>query len=156
MNQSHQFIIFLLEGQRYALPLTVVERVVPAALITPLPKAPDVVLGVLDVEGVVLPVLSLRRRFRLPERETSVRDHFLLAHTGRRAVALVVDEVLSLRELMGAQITHSPGVAPGLEHLQGVATVEDGLILIYDLEAFLSLEEAAALDAALEEGVVHA
>src|SRR4051812_48964203 len=99
MSPSLQFLLFTLEGQRYALRLDTVERIVRAAEITPLPNAPAVVLGVLDVEGEVLPVLSLRRRLRLAERDITPADNFLIARTEQRRVVLVVDEAKGVLEI---------------------------------------------------------
>ena len=157
MSADTQLLVFLLEGQRYALPLGTVERIVQAAEITPLPQAPPIVLGALDVAGTILPVLNVRRRFRLPERDIHPSDHFLLARAGDRTVALLIDAAADVIELSRTQIIPADAVAPGLEHIQGVARMSDGLILIHDLESFLSLDEAAALDRAMnaQEEVLH-
>ena len=155
MVSSSELLIFTLDAQRYALPLETVVRIVRAAEITPLPNAPAVVLGALDIEGTILPVLSLRRRLGLPDREVNITDHFLIADTARRTVILVIDAPQGVQEVFDDRITRATGVVPGLgAHLHGVVALEDGLVLIHDLEAFLSLEEEAALDTALaaEEG----
>jgi len=144
-------VVFLVERQRYGLPLESVERIVRAVEVTPLPAAPEIVLGAIDVEGRVLPVLNLRRRLGLPERTIQPAQQFVLAQTERRAVALVIDEVLEVAEMPETGIVESAQVAPGLEHLRGVVQLADGLVLIYDLERFLSLEEERALNRALEE-----
>lgn len=86
-------IIFTLDDQRYALPLPAVDRVVRMVAIIPLPNAPDIVLGVVNFQGRVIPVIDVRRRFRLPEREIALTDQLLVAHTARRPVALVADAV---------------------------------------------------------------
>jgi len=157
MREETQLLVFLLDGQRYALPLETVERTVRAAAITPLPQAPQIVLGVLDVRGTILPVLNVRRRFRLPERDIQPDDQFLIARAGGRPVALVIDAAAEIVELSPAKIVAADAVAPGLEHVQGVARMHDGLILIHDLETFLSLDEADALDRAMSanEEVLH-
>ena len=68
MNGAIQLIVFTLNEQRYALYLSVVERIVRIVRITPLPKAPEIVSGVINVAGRIIPVLDTRKRFRLPER----------------------------------------------------------------------------------------
>ena len=73
MSEPAQLVVFRLNGQRYALPLAAVERIVCAVEVTPLPGAPPVVLGVINVAGCVLPVFNIRRRFLLPEREVVPR-----------------------------------------------------------------------------------
>jgi purine-binding chemotaxis protein CheW len=146
-----QLIVFRLDQGRYALPLDVVERVVRAVEVTPLPNAPAIVLGAIDVHGQVLPVLNTRRRFLLPDRDICPADWFLLGHTTRRMVALVVDEAEGLVECADADIVPSARIAPGLERFPGVITLRDELVLIHDLERFLSLDEATALDDAMNE-----
>lgn len=153
-----QLVVFRLDEQRYALPLAAVERVVRAVAVTRLPNAPPVVLGVIDVEGRVLPVLDVRQRFHLLEREVGPSDHFLIARTERRTVVLVADEAEEVIEPRESAFIASARIAPGLEQFPGVVTLEDGLVLIHDLERFLSLDEGLALDermSSLEAGRGH-
>jgi purine-binding chemotaxis protein CheW len=150
MSESMRAVVFGLDGQRYALPLAAVRRIVRAAEVTPLPGAPAIVLGAIDVEGSVIPVLDIRRRFLLPERELSPADQFLIASTVRRAVALVIDEAHGVIEREQSAIIGSDRITPGLEQFKGVVQLEDGLVLIHDLEKFLSLDEARVLDEAMD------
>ena len=149
---SHEMLaltVFLLDGQRYALPLAQVDRVVRAVAVAPLPKAPEIVLGVVDVQGQLIPLINLRRRFHLPERDIELSDQFIIASTARRTVALVADEVTGVVEVPETQVTAAGEVVPGLEYVAGVAKQEDGLILIHDLDTCLSLDEEQALREAL-------
>ena len=145
-----QLVVFRLGEQRYALPLAAVERIVRAVEVTPLPGAPAIVFGAIDVEGRVLPVLNLWRRLRLPEREIRPADQFLIAQTARRTVVLVVDEAGGVIERPQSTVISSAQIVPGLEQFQGVVQLDDGLALIHDLEKFLSLDEACTLDEAME------
>lgn len=149
MTESVQVVVFALEEQRYALYLSAVERVLPAVELTPLPKAPEIVLGLLNLEGQVIPVVNVRRRFRLPDRDIDLRDRLIVAQTRKRPVALVVDSVPGLAALAEEQVTTANTILPGLEYVEGVARLEDGLILIHDLDKFLSLGEEKELTAAL-------
>lgn len=151
MSEIAQLVVFRLDERRYALPLAVVERVVRAVDVTPLPKAPPIVLGAINVQGRVLPVLNVRRRFLVPDRDVGPADWFLLAHTARHTVVLVVDESEGVVERPQAEIVGSTQIVPGLEQFPGVLRLDDGLVLIYDLERFLSLDEARALDEAMDE-----
>lgn len=149
MSELIRVLVFRLDEQRYALPLATVERVIRAVEVTFLPNAPSVVMGVIDVAGRVLPVLNIRRRFRLPEREISPADQFVIAHTLRRPLALVIDEAQGMIECRESAVIDSTQIAPGLGRVQGVMKLEDGLVLIHDLEKFLFVEEARALDEAI-------
>jgi len=146
-----QLIGFSLDDRRYALTLSAVERILRAVEITPLPKAPPIVLGIVNVGGRIIPVVNMRQRFRLPDREIEPRDQFIIGLTGRRTVALVADEVSSMVERPERDVIAAHDILPGLEGVEGVVRLEDGMILIYDLNKFLSLEEETALDEALAE-----
>lgn len=150
-----RLLVFGLDGQRYALALAVVERIVRAVELTPLPNAPSTVLGVIDLGGTVLPVLSLRRRLGLPAREICPEDHLVVARTTGRLVALVVDEAHGVIEQPETASVPSAEIILGLEDLKGVARRDDGLIVIYDLDRFLSLDDADNLDRAMSHEFTH-
>jgi purine-binding chemotaxis protein CheW len=148
--------MFSLDAGRYAVPLGAVERVVRAVQVTSLPQAPDIVLGVIDVAGRVLPVFDVRQRFGMPKREIDPADKFLIAHTSKRAVVLAVDAVLDVFEQPAAAMIDAGNFAPGLVHIRGVIPIADDLVLISDLEAFLSMDEVLSLDAAMNQAATHA
>jgi len=121
--------------------------------IIPLPKGPEIVLGVIDFQGGILPVLDMRRRFGLPEREPSLDDQLIIARTAGRLVALVADRVSDVVSLPEEAMVAPESILPALEYVVGVAKLEDGMIFIHDLDAFLSLEETQALEAAIEVNI---
>lgn len=143
--------VFRLEGQRYGLPLSQIDRVIRAVELTSLPKAPSIVLGVVNVNGQVLPVLDIRHRFHLPDREIGVDDHFLIARTRKRRVVLQIDQAEGVIGVSANDVVCTDEITPGLEQVRGVAKLADGLLLIHDIDSFLSLEEEQALDDALGE-----
>src|SRR5438093_13678478 len=98
MSATRQLVVFLIDEWRFALDLPIVERVVRAAEVTPLPDSPEVILGVLKVEGRVVPVFNIRKRLGMPEREMELSDQMIIAHASSGSVALVVDEVTGLIE----------------------------------------------------------
>ncbi len=149
LNDSQQLIVFSLDDYRYAVRLSVVERAVRSVEITPLPKAPETVSGVVNLGGVIIPVLNIRRRFRLPEREMRLGDQLLIARTSRRAVALLVDEVCGVAECFSRDSIEPEKIVPGLEYVTGVVKLADGMLFIHDLDRFLSLEEEKTLDLAI-------
>jgi purine-binding chemotaxis protein CheW len=151
-----RWVVFCLDAGRYALPLQSVERIVRAVQVTSLPQAPAVVLGVIDVAGRVLPVFNVRQRFGLPERDIEPADQFLIARTHERTVVLAVDAVSGVFEQAAASTMEAASLPPGLAHIRGVMQITDELVLIHDLEAFLSPAEALALDAVMEQAVTRA
>ncbi len=147
-----EIVVFRLGAQRYALRLDVVRRVLPMAEFAPFPKAPEIVLGVLNVAGAWVPVLDVRRRFRQPSRAVRPEDQLIVARLGNRDVALAVDEVSGVETCAPDAVESAERVVPGLDYVRGIVKLADGeTVFIHDLETFLSLNEARALDAAAGE-----
>jgi len=147
----NQLVVFSLDEQRYALPLSAVERVVRAVEITPLPKAPEVVLGVIDVGGRIIPAVDIRKRFRLPARELGLDDRFIIARTSKQRVALVVDSVAGIHGSADGELVSAEEALPFAAYLKGAAKMEDGIVLLLDVDRFLGLDEERSLHAALSE-----
>ena len=150
-SAASQWVVFSLDGCRYALALSAVERVVRAAYVTPLPSAPPIVLGALNIEGRVLPVFNIRRKFRLPERELRLEDQFLIARSTHRTVVLAIDFACGLLELPAGVPVDAATLIPDGGPIRGVIPLEDGLVLIHDLDLLLSPDEMRTLEDALNE-----
>jgi purine-binding chemotaxis protein CheW len=151
METPHQLVVFTLDDQRYGLPLASVELATRIVEITPLPDAPEIVLGLVNVHGRLVAVVNLRHRFRLPKRACTLSDEIVVARTTWRPVALVVDAVIGVVPYADRQLVGAADIHPGADHLEGVVKLDDGLILIQDLERVLSLDEGRALDAAMAQ-----
>ena len=149
MNTPAQLVVFSLDDLHYALDLSAVERTVHMVEITPLPQAPEIIVGVINFQGQIIPVLNIRKRFRLPERAGSLSDQLLIARTQRRTVALAVDAVHSVIERSPLEILNPESVVPGMEYVKGLVKFADGMIFIHNLDAFLSLEEETVLEKAI-------
>lgn len=143
-------LTFLLDDWKCALDISWVDRAYRAVAVTPVPEAPAIVLGIVNVRGMVLPVVNLRGRFHLPEKQLTSSAHFIVAHTPRRSVVLVVDSIDSVMECDEQDIIAADAILPGMEHVEGVLRLKDGMILIHDLGSLLSLEEEAQLDHVIE------
>lgn len=142
-------LLFTLDDRSYALRLERVARVAPLVDITPLPAAPAIVLGVIDVAGDILPVLDIRQRFDLPPRRQRLEDALVMVRTGQRLVALLVDHVTGTIQLPAASLVPVEGVVPGTRYFDSVTRLAEGPVFIHDVDRFLSLAEATALDESL-------
>ncbi|MEW6209396.1 MAG: chemotaxis protein CheW [Acidobacteriota bacterium] len=151
MALSTQLVAFTLDHQRFALRLSSVEQAARMAEITPLPRAPDIVLGVINLRGRIIPVFNLRKRFHLPERQIDPDDQLLIARASRRAVALAVDQVSGLVSCADERITAAEEILPRIDMVEGVVRLDDGMILVHDLDRFLSLDEEESLDECLRD-----
>ena len=148
-GETQPLVLFRVGTQHCAIPVSAAERVLPMVAIAPLPDAPPIALGAVNVEGRLVAVLDLQRRLGLPPCELGPAARLLVVSVGRRTVALPVDDVVGVTEVPANAIVDAGDVLPELGVVAGIAVLGDGMTLIHDLEAFLSLEEERALQEAL-------
>lgn len=148
-----QLLTFDVGERRIALLAAVVQEVTWAVAVTPLPKAPPIIEGVINLRGTLVPVLDIRRRFALPAQPVTPQQHFIVAHAGRRLVALRVDRALDLVAVQEEAIEAAARLTPGVEYVAGIAKLGDDLVVIHDLEQFLSLEESEQVDTATADAL---
>jgi purine-binding chemotaxis protein CheW len=151
-NGISELVSFSLDDWWFAVPLSAVMRVERIVAITPLPKTPDIVTGIINVHGQVIPVVDIRSRFHMTPRQLELSDQLLIIKTVRRTIAFIVDYVEGVLDISQDQCAEAGSVLPGMEYVRGVVKLEDGMILIHDPDTFLSLEEEYTLDEAIKEG----
>lgn len=149
MSDPLRLVVFLLDGQRHGLSLDTVERVLPMVAISRLPEAPAIALGVISIAGRVLPVVDLRPRSGLLPRDYGLSARLLVVRTARRTLVIPADAVTGVEEVAAEAIISADTVLPGLDPALGIARLDDGLLFIHDLDAFLSLDDERRLDSAM-------
>ena len=147
-----RLLLLTVDGQTYALHLAAVDRILRMVEVTPLPGAPDAVEGVINIQGEVVPVVSIRRRFCLAARAVGAADSLLVARARSRRLAIIAESVLGVVERPADAVVSAGDLAQGIQHIEGVLKTSDGLVLIHDLDRFFSPEEEQSLDLALERG----
>jgi len=128
---AETWVLFLVDEQKYGLLIWEVERIVRAVEVKPLPECPPHILGIVNVQGRVLPVVDLRVRFGLPTRDVRLEDHFIIAQAHGLSMVLPVDAALGSVEVIG-------GSEPCHDETRGecirrVVTLEDGEV-VYGLD----------------------
>lgn len=144
-NSHRHILVFTLDGRRYGLPLAVVERVLRSVAINPVPTSSETVMGLLNLHGRIIPVLNIRKLLSLAEREVELNDRLVIAHTRDRVVTFPVDDVTGIVECPDGAITASNMILPEPGSVEGIAVFDDDMVLIYDLERFLTVEEGSPL-----------
>lgn len=150
MNGYEHLVLFRLDENQYALPMSMVERIARAVEITPLPKAPKTIIGVINVQGRIVPVVDVRKRFGLPQKKMHLGDHFIIGKTSTRTIAILVDNVYDIIETAKQDLVTTNQIQCEMEYMRGVVKLSDGILLVYDLEKLLSLDEEQALEQAME------
>lgn len=139
---TRTLVTFRLACQRYALPLECVERVVRMVAITTVPEAPPEVLGLIDVQGEVIPVLDIRYRLRLARQPPRVDDRLVIVRVARRAIAFAVDEACTVLTVPANLVESPPPAVESAKPLSAVIRRADGLLLVLDETRLLLPDEA--------------
>lgn len=135
MGADKQYVVFRLDGQVYGAEISVVREVNYVTPVTRLPNTPDYVLGVMDLRGEVLPVIDMRRRLGLPEREADQQTRVMILDLGGYPSAFTVDSVDQVLTLNDDQIVPPDQrlSLPGQDYVVGVARTGEQLVVMMDL-----------------------
>jgi len=143
-----QVISFAIGDDQYGVDIMAVREIKGWSEITHLPKQPEYVRGVLNLRGVIVPIIDLRCRFGQGLTEATALHIVIIVQIASRQVGLLADRVLDIVSFETNQIQPVPRVANGsrIGFLSGLVTIESGMIALIDLPNLLSLaaEEEAA------------
>jgi purine-binding chemotaxis protein CheW len=142
---------FWLAGQRFAVALENVVRVLPALLSTPLPGAPATISGLVNVQGSILPVVDLARHFEWPSAPLALWQPFIWLKTSKRELLLPVETVAAVLSYAAADFSPAPDPHVPSKVLCGVLRTAEGMLLIQDVEQLLSDEDEISLAEALAQ-----
>jgi len=155
INNTLDMLTFTVGEQSYSLPVTHVVRIIEMVTITQLPGVPDIIQGVINVQGKTVPVMDLRRRFGLPVQPYGLHTPIILTDNGNgQIIGLVVDTVEDVVNVPHAQLEMSEAILPAeLErqminqtaYLAGVAKMDRQMIVVLNAKALLTLTEQTTL-----------
>jgi purine-binding chemotaxis protein CheW len=153
-GQLVEYLAFRLADDLYAVPVTAVQEIVKPPLITPVPRAPHYVLGIMSGRGRVVTVVDTRRRLRLVESPQTSRSRVLIADSGEERIGLWVDEVLMVFRFGESEIERSALAVGGdvSDYIAGIARPAEGkaelrghdevsssdVLILLDLKALLT------------------
>jgi len=145
-TNEEQFLTFQLHGQDYGITILKIQEIKSWDKVTQIPNSPPYVKGVLNLRGVIVPVIDLRLRFGLPEAERDVFTVIIIANVNGRLAGIVVDAVSDVINVGAEQLCAAP-VYDGQEnreYIKAMAQVDNRLLVLLDIDR---LVKAESLDA---------
>jgi purine-binding chemotaxis protein CheW len=142
---SSQFISFAIGDDQYGVDIMAVREIKGWTAITHLPRQPEYVRGVLNLRGVIVPIVDLRCRFGQGTTEATPLHIVIIVQIGAKLVGLLADRVLDIVSLDGTEIQPVPRVVQvaRLDFLSGIVTVDDAMIALIDLSNLLSINNTS-------------
>lgn len=139
-DDGEQFLTFKIANEEYAIDILKVQEIKGWGEVTPIPCSPAHVLGVINLRGVIVPVVDLRVKFNLPAKEHSSTTAIIIVRSevaGRlRIIGLVVDEVAEVYSLNENNIQESDGMSStvGGNYIRGLGVLENKMLIIIHLD----------------------
>ena len=133
-------ISFSIGDEQYGVDIMAVREIKGWSEITHLPKQPDYVRGVLNLRGVMVPIIDLRCRFGQGKTEATALHVVIVVQVGRRLIGLLADRVLDILSFEASQVQAVPHVArsSSVDFLSGLVTIEGTMIALVDLDNLLA------------------
>jgi purine-binding chemotaxis protein CheW len=147
-NPVMQWVTFRLGDEKYGINVMQVQEVLRVTEIAPVPGSPSYVLGIINLRGNVVTVIDTRNRFGLTSIETDDYSRIVIIETEAHIIGILVDSVAEVVELRYSEIETAPNVGneETSRYIQGVTSRGNELLILVDLNKFLSDEEKAELD----------
>jgi len=151
-NLEGKYLTFSLAGEEYGIGILKVREIIGMLPVTSVPQTPDFVKGVINLRGKVIPVVDLRLKFGMPEKEytdrTSVMVVDVLSSSGLVQIGIVVDSVSEVVNIKAAEIEKTPtfGAKLNTEYILGMAKQNGGVKILVDIDRVLTDEEMTMMD----------
>lgn len=147
VGAEKQFIVFKLGEEEYGVEILQVQTIERMLPITRVPHAPEFVEGVSNLRGSVVPIIDLRKRLDLEPKEPTNESRIITVKMGELMVGMIVDAASDVVKVPTSAIEPPPSVIGGVEanYLEGVAKLEDRLLILLKLSEVLKKEEVQQL-----------
>lgn|SRR5690554_5666941 len=146
-GKGGKYLTFFLAGEEYGIEILKVHEIIGMMPITRVPRTPDVVRGVINLRGKVIPIVDLRRRFHLPAAEPTEETCIIVVQVRGVQTGVVVDSVSEVMDIHGNDVEDTPsfGVDVDTAYLLGIAKSAGRVRLLLDIDRVLSHEDVQAL-----------
>ncbi len=147
---SGEYLTFTLGAEEYGIDILKVQEIRGYDAVTKIANAPAFIKGVINLRGVIVPIVDLRIRFNLGEVTYDQFTVVIILNIGRRVVGVVVDGVSDVIQLGSDSLRPAPEFGSILDtrYILGLGTVDERMIILVDIEQLMSSDEMALLDKA--------
>lgn len=147
-SKTFQVVTFHLGDEEYGVDIMKVQEIILMGEITQVPEVPDFIQGVINLRGNVVPVIDIRKRFRLKQAEKTDDTRIIVVNVNQKTMGIVVDAVNEVLRATISDIEPPPETISGLgkEYLKGLLKLEKRLLILLNIDHILSLEEMSRIN----------
>lgn len=149
---TREVLVFVLGKEEYGVDVLKVQEIRGYEKVTPMPAAPAYLKGVVNLRGIIVPVIDLRVKFGMAEPTYDAFTVVIILRISGRVIGIVVDGVSDVARLAPGDIKAAPmlGAVVDSSFISGLATLNDRMVLLLDIEKFLSSSELMLISQAAE------
>lgn len=151
-SAAGEYLTFVLGNEEYGLEILKVQEIRGYDTVTQIANTPDFIKGVVNLRGKIVPIVDLRIKFHLGKVEYDEFTVVIILNLSGRVVGIVVDGVSDVMALTEDQIREVPSLVTSIDtkYIVGLATVEQQMLILVDIEQLMSSPEMELLDAAIQ------
>ncbi len=150
-TQKDKYLTFRIANEDYGIAIANVTEIIGIQSITEIPEMPDYIKGVINLRGKVIPVMDVRKRFKLPEREYDERTCIIVVEIDGTSVGLVVDTVNEVADIPEDQVEPPPkSKHKGGSYIQGIGKIGKEVKILLDINKILYEEELETISEAAQ------
>ncbi|MCB5183806.1 chemotaxis protein CheW [Methylobacillus gramineus] len=147
--EGSEFLAFTLGNEEYGIDILKVQEIRGYESVTRIVNAPEFIKGVINLRGIIVPIVDMRLRFNLG---TPTYDQFtvvIILNINGRVTGIVVDSVSDVTTLSAAQIKQAPemGSVLSTDYLIGLGTLDDRMLILIDIDKLMTSSEMGLIDA---------
>jgi purine-binding chemotaxis protein CheW len=147
-NELGQFVTFTIAEEIYGVEVLKVQEIIGMTLVTHVPNSPPFMKGVINLRGAVVPVVDMRLKFNIKEKEYDAFTVVIIVEVRERLIGMIVDAVSDVAGIPMNTIQDTPHftAAVDTDFIKGIGQLDSKLVIILDVDRILTVEEVRALD----------
>lgn len=145
-NTGHEFLTFALGAEEYGIDILKVQEIRCYERVTHIVNAPKFIKGVINLRGIIVPIVDLRMKFDLGNADYTAFTVVIILNLSSRVVGVVVDSVSDVIQLEADEIREAPSLSSvdlDAQFIRGLATLNERMVILMDIEALMSSQDMA-------------
>jgi len=143
LNTANRYLTFFVDGEQYGVDISRIKEIIAPVNITHIPKTPPYVKGVINLRGSVIPVVDVRLKFNMQEKEMDIETAIIIYEINKVSIGFIVDNVEDVLLIDSKNISDAPSFGSNIDtsFVESVAEVGDDVIMLLNLEKIFEAEE---------------
>lgn len=144
---ENKFLTFYINNELYGIPVDQIREIIAMMKITPVPKTPDYIKGVINLRGIIIPLIDIRIKFNMGITEETMYTAIIICHVHDMNLGFIVDRVEDVLIIEDEHLAKSPQFDASIDtsFIRSVAEVDETVIMILDVEKIFETNELSGI-----------